>query len=95
MKLTNNKSVGKVSLGKIFATRGVLAQVPNAELLKAFARHEKADWGDVCDQDKELNDDALAKGFRLLSVYHTLGGVKFYIITEADRSMTTALLPED
>jgi hypothetical protein len=49
----------------------------------------------VSDEDRQENELSLKEGFRLLSVYHTAAGVKFWIITEADRSTTTVLLPED
>jgi len=57
--------------------------------------HQAGDWGDVCDDDRQANNRALTEGTRLLSVYHSATGVKFWIITEADRSVTTLLLPED
>jgi len=57
--------------------------------------HQAGDWGDVCDDDRQANNRALTEGTRLLSVYHSATGVKFWIITEADRSITTVLCPED
>lgn len=62
---------------------------------KFLARHQQADWGDVGDEDKGRNDQALIDGERLVSVYTTDAGVKFWLITEWDRSITTFLLPED
>jgi hypothetical protein len=61
----------------------------------ALARHSSGDWGDVCEEDRKENDLSLKEGFRLLSVYTTSTGTKLWIITEADRSVTTVLLPED
>ena len=63
-------------------------------------RHMACDWGEVCDEDKRANDQALVDGSRLLSAYTTLLGVKIWIITEAAdddgrRAATTALLPEE
>jgi hypothetical protein len=58
-------------------------------------RHQAGDWGDVDEHDRQENELSLKNGFRLLSVYHAANGVKFWIITEADRSATTVLLPED
>jgi hypothetical protein len=57
-------------------------------------RHASGDWGDICPEDRGLNELALKDGSRLLSVYGT-GERKFWIITEADRSVTTVLMPED
>lgn len=51
--------------------------------------------GDCCPADAAANDAALCDGDRILSVYHTHDRVKFWIITEADRSATTVLLPDD
>ena len=60
-----------------------------------LVRHLSGDWGDVCEQDRKENEFSLKEGFRLLSVYRDTDGTKFWIITEADRSATTVLLPED
>ena len=57
-------------------------------------RHATGDWGDLGRQDKEANDDAIRHGGRLLSSY-TVKGTKLWIVTEADRSVTTVLLPEE
>jgi hypothetical protein len=82
-------------LGQLVATRNVVDSVPQGEILKALARHTKGDWGDLDAEDKELNDLAVLQGSRLLSSYKTESGVKFWIITECDRSYTTVLFPED
>ena len=82
-------------LGQTVATPHVLKVVPKAEIFAALQRHQNCDWGDVCPQDKWANDRAVKGGERLLSVYHSKDGVKFWIITEWDRSATTVLLPED
>jgi hypothetical protein len=58
-------------------------------------RHQAGDWGDVDEHDRQENELSLKSDFRLLSVYHAANGIKFWIITEADRSATTVLLPED
>ena len=85
----------KFRLGRLLATPGVLAQVPNDEMLAALSRHVSGDWGDVDEHDRSENELSLKEGFRLLSVYHTRSRVKFWIISEADRSATTCLLPEE
>lgn len=81
--------------GQIVATPSALAAIPNIEIMQALARHQSGDWGDVCPEDREANDQALAEGSRLFSVYHAANGTKFWIITEWDRSATTVLLPGD
>ncbi|MFN0007204.1 MAG: plasmid related protein [Planctomycetota bacterium] len=64
-------------------------------MTQALRKHARADWGELCDEDLYANDMALLDGSRLLSSYSTKGGIKFWIITEADRSATTVLLPEE
>lgn len=84
-------------LGELLATPGALAalmragQSPSEFLL----RHASNDWGEVCGEDWELNDRALEDGSRLLSVYRTTKQERLWIITEADRSVTTILLPDE
>jgi len=58
-------------------------------------RHASGDWGDVDEHDRRENELSLKNQLRLFSVYHDRNKVKFWIITEADRSATTILLPED
>lgn len=82
-------------LGRTLATPGALASITNDELLSALARHSRGDWGEVDPDDWHANDRALQQGSRLLSSYTTAAGVKFWIITEADRSATTTLLPDE
>ena len=53
------------------------------------------DWGELCDEDRVANDQALIQEARVMSVYTSSAGVTFWIITEWDRSVTTVLLPED
>ncbi len=66
------------------------------DLAAYLRRHHCGDWGEeLCGKDKQANEDALVNGTRLLSCYRTAGGDRIYIITEADRSMTTALLPAE
>jgi hypothetical protein len=81
-------------LGQVVITRNALDTLPSDAVQAALRRHANGDWGDVCDEDRGLNDEALKDGSRILSVFHA-GKTKFWIITEADRSATTVLLPED
>lgn len=82
-------------LGDIFVTPGALEVILKEDINLALQRHANGDWGEVCKEDWELNDEALELGHRILSVYTSSNGVKFWIITEADRSATTILLPEE
>ena len=81
--------------GRLMITRNAKDVLPSVEIDAAINRHLGGDWGDVCQSDWQLNEDALKKGDRLMSVYHTQDGEKFWIITESDRSATTVLLPSD
>lgn len=63
-------------------------------ILNSLGRHMNCDWGDVCDEDWADNDDALTEGYRLFSAY-TIEKQKIWIITEADRSVTTILFPDE
>lgn len=82
-------------LGQICATPAALDALSPEDIQSALGRHVRGDWGDVCREDKDLNEMALLSGTRLLSSYQNQAGRKFWIITEADRSLTTVLLPED
>ena len=82
-------------LGQILSTPNALNKLTQDDILTAIRRHQAGDWGDVDDHDRQANDRALTEGTRLFSVYHTATGLKFWLITEADRSVTTVLMPED
>jgi hypothetical protein len=84
-------------LGQILATPGALAALQKAgqDPHDFLARHVACDWGDLSDEDQHENDYSVENGFRLLSSYRTNAGDKLWIITEADRSATTLLLPEE
>ena len=85
------------SLGRILATPGALnALEESAESPSFFLdRHARCDWGEVCPEDRKENELALREGFRLMSVYRTKKGIICWIVTEADRSVTTVLLPSE
>jgi len=85
----------KFKLGLIINTATALNHLTYDEILSGLLRHVTGDWGDVSKDDRKENDLSLEKGFRLWSVFHTDSGVKFWIITEANRSATTVLLPGD
>lgn len=84
-----------VALGRVVATRAAAAALSSEDITRALARHARGDWGEVCDEDREANEVALREGARLLSVYDSSTKVRFWVITEADRSATTVLLPDD
>lgn len=85
----------KFPLGTLVATPGVLSDIPPEDAIVALARHLQGDWGDLCPEDLRANDHALAHGLRILSAYKSQAGVRFWIVTEADRSSTCILLPEE
>jgi hypothetical protein len=84
-------------LGQIVATPGVLAALERAKQTPTcfLARHAIGDWGELEPSDVAENEYSVAHGFRLLSSYQTDAGERLWIITEADRSATTLLLPEE
>jgi hypothetical protein len=83
--------------GRLVATPGALALLEqvNRSPLEFLSRHLRGDWGDLCQEDKAENELSLKYGFRLLSSYHLTDTEMIWIITEADRSVTTLLLPEE
>jgi hypothetical protein len=86
----------KFPLGQVVITRNALQAVPAGEVREALARHASGDWGELCDEDRQENELSLAGGEgRLFSAYGAADGNRFWIITEADRSVTTILLPDD
>ncbi len=96
------KSQPKFSLGQIVATPGALEALEKAGQSAAqfLQRHIRGDWGDLCDDDRQANDEALIDGSRLLSAFRTSLGEKIWVITEAaddsgDRATTTILLPSE
>jgi hypothetical protein len=82
-------------LGNLVITVAASEVLNSLEVSHAIARHSRGDWGEVNDADWRANDEALRAGSRLLSSYRNRNGVAFWIITEADRSATTVLLPDD
>jgi len=87
----------KFEPGRIVATPGALDAMEEAGDNPAsfLARHLAGDWGELDAEDARENEFSLANGFRLLSAYRLRNGVKIWVITEADRSATTFLLPEE
>ena len=81
--------------GEIYTTQGVLAATTAFEITKALARHLSGDWGEICAEDATTNEDAVDGSGQLMSVYTSASGIVYWVITEADRSVTTFLLPDD
>ena len=85
----------KFSLGQIVITPNAMQQVGQDDIIGALRRHCRGDWGEMDAHDQNENELSVKAGFRILSAYRASNGTKFWIITEADRSATTILLPED
>ena len=89
--------LAKFSPGQVVSTPAALEVMSSAGVnpFELLARHVSGDWGDVCESDRRENELSLEKGFRLLSSYTLPDGVPVWLITEADRSSTTFLLPSE
>jgi hypothetical protein len=83
--------------GQVVATPGAMRALLGVETLGSdlLARHLRGDWGDVDAHDRNANNLALKRGERLVSSYRLDDGTRIWIITEADRTVTTILLPEE
>ena len=94
------KSAARFELGKVVATRGAHDEFDMFEIHQMLHRHASGDWGDLEEEDKRANDEALLDGSRILSRYDLSGDRSAYVITEAEddlgrRSYTTVLLPSE
>ncbi len=92
---TSTKSL--FPLGQTYATPGAIEALSEAgqgagDLLNL---HQSGDWGDLSEEDKRENDFSVERRLRIFSAYHTSKDVKIWVITEADRSATTILLPSE
>ena len=88
--------MGPLPLGQVVATPGALKLLLGAgeNPFDYLARHASGDWGELCAFDRRQNEIALREELRIFSSYETTAG-KVWVITEADRSVTTILLPEE
>ena len=84
----------KFPLGRIVLTANAAGRLDTIAVHEGLRRHAGGDWGDLCPEDACENELALHEGYRLLSAYGT-GERRFWIITEADRAVTTVLMPEE
>ena len=87
----------RFDLGQVYSTPGALQALSKARQTPAelLSRHLTGDWGTLSEQDIAENELSVERGFRILSAYILHTGVKVWVITEADRSATTVLLPEE
>jgi hypothetical protein len=94
---TTQTSVTRFALGQTFITPGAeeALQIAGQTPIEFLRRHMSCDWGELSEDDIQENDVSLKEGFRLLSNYRTVKGQHLWIITEADRSATTILLPSE
>lgn len=95
---TNQQAgVARFVLGQTVITPGAeeALQIAGQTAIEFLRRHMSGDWGDLSDEDVKENELSLEQGFRLLSRYQTTKGERLWIITEADRSATTILLPSE
>jgi len=84
-------------LGQVVATPGALAllEANGMDPLAFLIRHVCGDWGDLVEDDRHENELSVREGFRILSAYNLPDGEKLWILTEADRSSTTLLRPDE
>lgn len=85
----------RFQLGRVTVTAHAQDILSGTDINTGLARHQSGDWGEVSKSDWRANDSALKAGNRILSAYTGRGGRRFWIITEADRSYTTVMMPED
>jgi hypothetical protein len=90
-------SGARFHLGGVVATPGALAALQEAdeEPLRFLARHVTGDWGELDEHDRRENEFSVEHGLRILSAYTLSTGTRIWVITEADRSVTTLLLPSE
>jgi hypothetical protein len=99
----NSVNKPKFELGQIVATPGALAALKesNETALPFLLKHQSGDWGEICDDDKKLNNEAIShegnpnQQQRVLSAYTTAKGVKIWVITEWTRESSCILLPDE
>jgi hypothetical protein len=82
-------------LGRVVITHRASTVIPREDVMAALERFARGDWGDVDRHDAAQNEQDLQDGGRLLAAFHSSRGASFWIITEADRSVTSVILPEE
>ena len=95
---TSRPKIGtRFPLGETYITSGAqeVLDIAGETAIQYLRRHMSGDWGELSEDDAKENELSLHEGLRLLSSYRTVKGQKIWIITEADRSATTILLPSE
>ena len=91
----------KFNMGRLYATAAIHSRMREERqfeyfVRKSMRRYENCDWGDSCEEDKALNDEAVINGDRIFATYiYSTDNTKIWIITESDRSATTVLFPDE
>jgi len=90
-------SITRFALGQTYITPGAeeALMIAGQTAIEFLRRHMTCDWSELADDDAQENELSLREGFRVLSAYRTSKGQKLWIITEADRSSTTIVLPSE
>lgn len=91
--------MAKFTIGNLYCTKGINEECKNnkrffKEILEAFEKYQNKDWGDTCEEDCELNNEAIINGDRILALYKTSVN-NVFIITEWDRTATTILFAHE
>ena len=96
-KAETTASETRFPLGRLYLTPGAIEALEESaqEPFEFLRRHQSGDWGDLGREDKRENEFSVSRALRILSKYHTTEGEALYVITEADRSTTTILKPEE
>jgi hypothetical protein len=87
----------RFDIGRMVATPGALEALQEAgqNAMEFITKHQQGNWGDMKEEDKRENEFSVDKELRTFSAYRTSNGIKVWVITEADRSVTTILLPSE
>lgn len=92
--MNNQTELELFPLGRVVITLGIRVLGENGIAFGPYLeRHRNGDWGDLCEQDKQMNNNALKHNNMLFSAYNLEGGGQIFIKTEWDRSVTTIMLP--
>ena len=91
----SNSEQFKFNVNRVVLTRAAAEVLNGTQIYCGLQLHQLGNWGEICEEDRLANEDALLNEGRLMSVYKTGNDIVFWIITEWDRSITTVLLPED
>jgi hypothetical protein len=85
----------KLDLGNVIITPGAASKLPPEDVQRALRRHARGDWGEISEQEQRANDARLEEGGTIASIFTASNGERFYVLTEADRTVTTVLLPHE